>query len=427
MLNTLISISSLLVGYGFLFCGNALLTTLVSLRADTEGFLLLEIGFINTAYFLGLYVGAKYTEYFVANVGHNRTYAAFASMGAICALLHPIIVDPYAWMVIRFGTGFCAAGILMITESWLNAKATRATRGQVLSTYMITHFLASGAGQLLIPFAEPSAFQLFSVAAIGYALSLIPVSITRTVAPPIPPRQKARLIHVFRSNPVAMSGALCCGVVSAALYGLAPVYALGAGLSPKATSYFMALLIFSGVLLQWPVGRLSDRLGRRKLMAVICMISGVVALVLVASTNYSFWIFLVAAAAFGAFSFTVYPIALAYMNDATPPEKLLSAAAGMLTAFSIGAIISPILASLAMEIFGHHALFLYMAVIYVAYASVILWRMRVKRAPKRKKFRRTFRGLKPKKRSKVKGRKEVSVQNIRDQQDRDIARLSKRP
>ncbi len=420
MLNTLISISSLLVGYAFLFCGNALLTTLVSLRADTEGFLLVEIGFINTAYFLGLYIGAKYTDYFVASVGHTRTYAAFASMGAICALLHPIIVDPYAWVVIRFGTGVCAAGILMITESWLNARASRANRGQVLSMYMITHFMATGLGQLLIPFAEPKAFQLFSMAAIGYAFSLIPVSISRTIAPPIPPRQKVRFINVFRSKPVAMSGALCCGVISAALYGLAPVYALGVGLSTEETSYFMALLIFSGVLLQWPVGRLSDRLGRRKLMAVICMISGILAFVLVASANHSFWLFLAASTAFGAFNFSVYPVALAYMNDATPPEKLLAAAAGMLTAFSVGAIISPILASLVMELFGYHALFVYMAVVFVVYASLVLWRIRVKPAPERKKFKRIFRGSKPKKKS------AINIQKIRDEQDRDIARLIKR-
>ena len=275
-------------------------------------------------------------------------------------------------------------------------------------------------GNFSFHFAEPSAFQLFSFATIGYALSLIPVSITRTIAPPIPPKEKIRYIDIFRLSPVGMSGAFCVGAISSALYGLAPVFALGIGMTTTTTAYFMALLIFSGVLLQWPIGRLSDRVGRRKLMAVICLISGLLSLLIVASANYELWVFLATSAAFGAFSFTIYPVALAYINDSTPSEKLLHSAAGMLTAFSIGAIISPTVASLAMEYFGYKALFVYMAVVLIIFAVIVLWRMRIKPAPDRKKFRRIFRV------SKAKNNDEISQQKVRDQQDRDIANLLKR-
>ena len=419
MFSTFLSISSLLAGYAILFIGNALLTTLVSIRAQSESFHLVEIGLINAAYFLGLYVSAKYSDYFVARAGHSRAYAIFASVGGICALSHPLVVDAYVWMVIRFGTGFCVAGVLMITESWLNAKAAPNTRGQLLSIYMITHYLAAGVGQLLIPFAEPDAFQLFSIAAIGYALSLVPVSLTRTIAPDIPSQQKFKFLEIYRLSPVAMFGALCCGVTSAALYGLAPVYLQGIGLTLDTVSYFMALVIFSGVLLQLPVGRFSDRLDRRKLMIVICLISGLLAMGVVWSASLSTWLFLASATAFGAFSFAVYPVALAHMNDVTPREKLLYAAAGMLTAFSIGAIISPILATWAMGVFGYGALFVFMAITYFIYAIVALWRIQVTPSPKRKKFRRYFRARPRSSKGPISSRK------LRDEQDRDLAKMSR--
>ena len=390
-----------------------MLTTLLALRAQIENFLLLQIGIINAAYFLGLYAGAKFTDRLVSRVGHGRAYAVFASIGSICALLHALLLNPYMWMVIRLGTGFCIAGLFMVTESWLNSRATRSTRGQILSMYMITHYFAAGIGQLFIPFADPEGLKLFAIAAIGFSLSLIPVLVTRLIAPPIPPRQKFKIKEIYSYSPVAMAGALCCGLVGSALYGLAPVYTKGIGMSYTTTAQFMALVILSGVLLQWPIGRLSDRIDRRKLIAINCFISGILAIAVLVSAQANILIFLTAAALFGAFSFTVYPIALAHMNDAMPEGKLLYAAGGMLTAFSIGAIVSPIIATTAMEFIGYNALFMYFALIFVLYALVVFWRMKVSPAPKRKKFKRFFR-------SNVSNK---DLGKVRDAMDRDIARL----
>ncbi len=414
MIRTLISISSLLIGYAFFLSGNAMLTTLLSLRAQIENFHLIQIGIINATYFLGLYAGAKFTDRLVSRVGHGRAYAIFASIGSICALLHALLLNPYMWMVIRLGTGFCIAGLFMVTESWLNSRATRTTRGQILSMYMITHYLAAGIGQLFIPFADPEGLKLFVIAAIGFSLSLIPVLVTRLIAPPIPSRQKFNIREIYSYSPVAMTGALCCGLIGSALYGLAPVYTKGIGMSYETTAHFMALVIFSGVLLQWPIGRLSDRIDRRKLMAISCFISGLLAIAVLVSAQAHILIFLTAAALFGAFSFTVYPLALAHMNDATPEGKLLYAAGGMLTAFSVGAIVSPIIATTAMELIGYNALFMYFALIFVMYALVVFWRMKVSPAPERKKFRRFFR---------PKGSNN-NLGKVRDAMDRDIARVA---
>ena len=391
LFKTLASISPLLLGYIFLFIGNALLTTLVSLRAQLEEFPTLAIGIINAAYFLGLFLGAKYCDWLVARSGHSRAYAVFASVGAVCALLHPLVVDQYFWVVIRLGTGICSAGLMMVTESWLNSKATRTTRGQVLSIYMITHFMASGTGQLLIPVADLTTFHLFSIAAIGYSMALLPVLITRHSAPNLRKREKIRFLDIFRLAKIGITGALCCGLISSALYGLTPIFTQGIGMSITTTALFMALLIYSGGLLQWPIGKISDRFDRRKLMAIMCLISGIFSLAVIFSSTLPIYLFLASAAVFGAVSFTVYPIALAHINDSTPREKLIYASAGMLVAFSMGAIVGPIIAASAIEFFGYNALFVYFSIIYLLYGLLVLWRIRTRKPPERKKFRRFFR------------------------------------
>ncbi len=391
MFSTLAAISSLLISYAFLFSGNALLLTLLSLRAQQEGFPIILIGCISAAYFLGLYLGAKFSSIIVARSGHGRSYAVFAGYGAVCALLHALVVDPYAWLAIRLGTGFCIAGLVMVTESWLNAQATRTTRGQVLSMYMITHFLASGTGQLFIPFVDASGFQLFSIAAIGYMLSLAPVLMTRLPAPELKARQSFKFREIYGYSPAAMSGAFCCGLTTSAVYGLGPVYVQGLGMTPATTAYFMAVFIFSGGLLQWPVGRLSDHFDRRKLIAIMCFASGLISIAIIFTAEVNMLAFLICTSLYGAFSFTIYPIALAHMNDSIDRSKMLYAAAGMLTAFSTGSIIGPILGATAVDFLGFNFLFIYSAMILLLYAAHVIWRTRVREAPEKKKFSRIVR------------------------------------
>ena len=414
MIQTLRTISPLLVGYIFLFVGNSLLSTLVSLRAHDLEFQTTTIGLINAAYFLGLFVGASYSDWLVARCGHSRAYAVLASLGAVCALLHALILSPYAWFFIRLGTGVFVAGLMMVTECWLNSKATRTTRGQILSIYMITHTFASGSGQLLIPFAQVDTFHLFAIASIGYCLALVPVLITRQNVPELVKREKFRFMQVYRYSPAAMTGALCCGLVSSAMYGLAPVYTIGIGMTTATTALFMAFMIYGGGVLQWPVGKLSDRFDRRKLMVLMCLLSAVVCFAVIFSSSWGLVYFLTSAALFGAVSFTVYPIALAHMNDSIPQDKLLYASAGMLYFFSIGAVFGPVLAAIAIEIFGYQALFVYFTVVYCMYVALVLWRMKLKPAPERKRFRRFFRALSAKK---------VSHKNVQDEIDKEMVRM----
>ena len=174
MYKTLLTIISILFSYGLLLLANGLFATLLGVRTQVEGFSPNLVGFIVAAYFSGLLLGGMFADRVVIRVGHIRSFAAFASLMSASALMHPIFVEGYAWMGFRMVAGFCMAGMIIVTESWLNETATNKTRGKILSIYMITNYFAAGCGNFLLTIGDPSDFELFSLASIIFSLSLVP-------------------------------------------------------------------------------------------------------------------------------------------------------------------------------------------------------------------------------------------------------------
>jgi MFS family permease len=164
LFKTLGTVVSLLFSYGLLLLANGLFSTLLGVRTQVEGFSATLVGFIVAAYFTGLLLGGLFASNVVTRVGHIRSFAAFASVMSVSALLIPIFVTPLAWMILRMLGGFCMAGMIMVTESWLNESASNKTRGQVLSFYMIVNYFAAGCGQFLLNVGDPSQYELFSLA-----------------------------------------------------------------------------------------------------------------------------------------------------------------------------------------------------------------------------------------------------------------------
>ncbi len=380
-LATVRSVFSLLLSYGLLLLANGLFGTLLGVRSQIEGFGTEVVGLIMAAYFLGLLQGALRASNIVAAVGHIRAFAAFASVMSVTALLHVVIVDPIVWCVLRFASGFCMAGMIIVTESWLNARSTKRTRGKVMAFYMITNYFSAGCGQFLLTIADPGKFQLFSVASIIFSLALVPVLLTRSTAPKPPQRDPLNLRELWRTSPLGLMGSFCAGMVNASFYSLAPIFALALGFGIGGTSTFMASVIFGGLLLQYPVGHLSDRMDRRVVLTMVVLATSVacVAIVMVSEWSPS-WIYL-AGAVYGAFSFTVYSLCVAHANDFASTDKLVQTASGLLTAYGFGAFLGPIIAASFMGRLGPEGLFVMSALVSGFLGGFAIFRMRRRLSP----------------------------------------------
>lgn len=386
MFKTLGTVISLLLSYGLLLLANGLFSTLLGVRTQVEGFSATLVGFIVAAYFFGLLLGGLFAGRVVTRVGHIRSFAAFASLMSVSALLFPIFVTPLAWMLLRMLGGFCMAGMIMVTESWLNEAASNKTRGQILSFYMITNYFAAGCGQFLLTAGDPSQFQLFSLASIIFSLALLPVLLTRAKAPVPVHAQRMHVWTLYRIAPLGVFGVFCCGLVNSSIHGLSPVYATNMGFSEAQLSTFMAAIIMSGLFLQWPIGHLSDRIGRGPLLVYIPVLVALAAISMVYALQYS--MILIGAMVFGAFVFTLYSLAAATANDMVNAEQRVQVAGALLITYGAGAVTGPIMAGQFMNLLGPQGLFFYFALICLLLSTfaITMRRRRAGSPEKRKPF-----------------------------------------
>ncbi|MDH3582526.1 MAG: MFS transporter, partial [Hyphomicrobiales bacterium] len=253
----------LLLAAAILLAGNGLQGTLITLRANLEGFDPVLIGLLGTAYFAGFALSCLMTPHLIRSVGHIRVFSALAALAAAGTLALVLIIDPYVWMLIRFTTGYCFAGLFTVMESWLAAASKNADRGRVLSVYRLIDLLAVTGVQFLLPVFGTAGFELFAVIAIFFAMSLVPVSLADRSSPKPPEAFSFDLRTVWAISPMACSGVLSLGLTTSAFRLIGPLYAEGVGLSVAGVALFMSAGIVGGAVLQLPFGYLSDRFDRR--------------------------------------------------------------------------------------------------------------------------------------------------------------------
>lgn len=380
MARTAAPVAALLVSVFILFLGNGLQGTILPIRGYTESFLSVEIGFMGAVYYAGFTIGCLLCPMAIKRAGHIRAFAAFTTIASSTAILHVLIIYPFAWFVFRCLTGICFAGIFMVIESWLNEQSTNENRGQLLSIYQIINFTALTCGQLLLNLADPSGFELFAVVSVLVSLSIVPVTLSTATAPAPVHRVRVRPGWLYRVSPVGAMGCLAIGFANGAFWGLAPVFAQRSLMTVAEISYFMGAAILGGAVAQWPLGRLSDRFDRRYVIAASCSCAMLAGLAMGLFGGGPQTLRLLLSAAFGGFAFPLYSLCIAHANDMVEPADRFDVSSGLLLNFGIGAIFGPFLASAIMDASSHRALFLYTAAIHFLMAVFAFYRSRRREA-----------------------------------------------
>jgi MFS family permease len=368
-------VSALLAAVFILIAGNGLSNTLIPLSATVADFPQLTIGLIGSAYFGGMLIGCLAAPRIIARAGHIRAFSAFVAVSTVATLMHPLFIDPFAWMGIRSVTGFCFAGLYATVESWLHDKAENDVRGQVLALYQVIHYAGSATGQQIIRVISPASYVPFSIVAAALALSVLPLAYTRSDPPEPPPVPRLRLAWLFRISPVGVAGALVSGSANGTFWALAPVFAERSGLGAGGVASFMTAAILGGAMVQWPVGRLADRRDRRHIMLVFMALAIAAQLAIVWLAKSEAIVLIVLGAVVGATALVLYPLASSHAQDLGGRENAVEVSTGLLLAYTIGAIIGPTIAAWMMGLIGPQALFIHNAAIHVLFVIFIIWRL----------------------------------------------------
>ncbi|MBK1695821.1 MFS transporter [Rhodovibrio salinarum] len=384
MLKTLAPVVALLVSVALLLMGNGLQGTLLPLRAQLEAFGALQIGWLGSAYFAGFALGSWAGPRFVRRVGHIRAFTALAAIASATVLGHALAIQPDVWLPLRAVTGFCLAGLYVVMESWLNAQATNATRGAILSVYTTINLTVITLGQLLVAVLEPQTFVPFAVAAMLIALAGVPLALTTSKPPAGPTATGIRPLWLYRISPVGLVGCFAVGLANGPFWTLAPAFAVANGLDSGGVGLFMALVVLGGAVGQWPAGRLSDKLDRRYVILGTCILAAGAGIALVAAALHRPALLPYAGLAFGAFAIPLYALCVAHTNDFVPSGQFVQASAGLLLASALGSAFGPALASFVMAQAGSVSLFAFSAGVHLLLAAFVFVRLRTRAAPEAK-------------------------------------------
>ncbi|WP_322597127.1 MFS transporter [Sphingomicrobium astaxanthinifaciens] len=364
----------LLFAIFLLASGSGGLATLTAVRLEGAGVDTTVIGLVATAYFLGLTIGSTIAFRLIAKVGHIRAFAAFVSVLSALALVYAIHVFAATWALARLLEGFCMAGVYICLESWLAARSGTASRGSVLGAYMVALYAGQALSQFLLTTGGAQSHWPFIGASMLLSLSVIPIALTRREQPVLAAVVPFGLKRLYAISPLGVAGGMASGLILGGFYGIAPIYARLIGLDVAATASFMSAAIVGGMLLQIPVGRLSDAFDRRKVLLLVYATVAAVSIALALSEARGLALF-IAMALFGGTAFALYPLCVAHANDHVDNADRIATSAGMVLAYSLGAIAGPLLGSLAVSAAGPSGLFLYTAACAAAIFVFALWRL----------------------------------------------------
>jgi MFS family permease len=369
------SVTALLAGVGFLLTGHGLLLTAVPLRAVAESFSAIEIGVLGSAYYVGFVAGCLLTPYLILRAGHIRAFAALIALAAASALVLPLLIDFWPWFFSRVATGVSLAGLFMVIESWLNDRSTNHNRGFVFSAYIATNYAAIAVGQLLVAAGDPETFKLFVISGLLMGLATIPVALTRSAQPAPIALVRFRPVELFKRSPVAVIGVTAIGMATGSFWTLSALFAVGKGLSDDQAALFVGIAVVGGVIAQWPVGRLSDRVDRRYILLGLLALSTAMGLSL-AWLPLSPGAMLVVAFPLGSTLLSCYAIATAHAFDYANRSEYVETSAGLLFANGLGSMVGPLCASALMTGIGAAGLFSFTAAAEIALVLFIVYRLR---------------------------------------------------
>ncbi|MEH6788032.1 MAG: MFS transporter [Paracoccus sp. (in: a-proteobacteria)] len=369
----------LLLGMLLLMIGNGMQGTLLGIRGGIEGIPTFQMSVVMSGYFGGFLLGSLVVPGVIKNVGHVRVFAALGSLISAAVVLYSIQPDWIVWTLLRVMVGFCFCGVYITAESWLNASSTNENRGQALAAYMITQLLGIVIAQGLLNIGDPAGYLLFIIPSVLVSLAFTPILLTARPAPNFETIKRMSFARLYEASPLGCVGVFLMGGVFSALAGMSSVWGASIGLSVAQISLFVAAIYSGGLVLQYPLGWVSDRWDRRRLVLILSAVGALTTLVVVVVQPGTLGL-VVAGAIMGGVANPIYAVLLAYTNDYLDQSDMAAASAGLLFIYGVGSFGGPLITGWMMAQMGPSGFWAYMGVLMLALAIYAGWRMTRRRA-----------------------------------------------
>ena len=353
----ILPISSLFLSITFLAIGYGIMITYIGVYLKQAGTSSFSIGLINSAFFLGAIASSIFSQKIISTIGHIRSFASFAALMVIAFLLHSIYLNEFFWGFLRLISGFSFYALLIIVESWLNEKSSNSQRGQILAIYTIIFYLSTALGQLFLTIPKDSEFFVFTVGSVLVLFSLITIAMTKIKEPILKPFEQYSFPKLYSIVPLALTGSFIGGFFVGSFFTMLFLTILHKFDSTTILSIFMSLTLIGGLVSQWPIGKLSDKYGRRKLIAFCGFFTAFVSLLFIIVPELNSYYYILALL-LGVTIFAIYPLSLARANDVLDENKdMVEISRALLFAYGAGSFIAPIILGIIFTFLNYEAIF----------------------------------------------------------------------
>lgn len=376
----LLSVGSIIASMSLNAVGSGIIFTYVPYILTHNAFPAWVAGSMVTAIAGGGIAGCLIAGPLIRRVGHARAFACFMAIVILSVWIIALGVQPAAWIGSRVLYGVASNGIFIVAQSWLNEAAENHWRGRAMSFFYMAYVLSLGIGAFAFGFM-PSDGNLPALMAISFAaLAVLPISLTRLKTPPPPEWVEINLRAAWRISPVGMVGILTAGGLTMLVQGFTPIYVTRNGFGQQDVALLTFLMQFGMLGVQYPLGMLSDRIDRRRVLIGTCLlIAGMAAIAAMIGFGQFALVALIFAIWAGATE-TIYSVANAHANDRAEPGTFVALASTMLVAWSTAAFVAPLVVTTLTPVFGPKTFMYAVVVLALCYAVFVAIRLTMREA-----------------------------------------------
>ena len=346
-----IAMSGIIISMMFMALASGLGFAYVPIRLAETGFPSWVAAAMMPALAFGGLWGCLTTGILLRNSGHARVFMTFYAVITLSFLIILATKSPAAWILARVLYGFGINGAFIVAQSWLHDVTTDDMRGRVITGFYVSYVVALGCGSYMIGFLDTTG-SLPMILAVGFVtLAILPVGLTRLRQPQPPEEVSVEIRKTWKLSPVGLMGMMVVGGLTMNLQAFAPIYAGTKGYSTADIGVIMLFMQLGLIVVQLPMGALSDRIDRRYVLIMVSLLAAAMALTMIGLQNSVTLVAMILIfAIWSGANETIYSVSSALANDRADPKHLVFLSSTLMIAWSTGAFIIPLVTTLVLTV-----------------------------------------------------------------------------
>ncbi len=340
---TPIAMSGIIISMMMLAAATGIAFAYIPITLSSSGFEPWIASAMFPAISFGGLIGCLVVGYLLRLSGHARVFMSVYAIIIWSFLIILLTDNPYIWILSRVLYGFGTNGVFIVAQSWLHDACSDENRGRVIATFYVLYVVSLGFGSFSIGYMDVESSVPMALCVGLVTLAILPVGLTRLRQPEAPEGFNIQIRKLWKISPVGLMGMLCIGGLTMTLQGFAPIYASTLSYSPSDIGLLLLMMQLGLLVVQMPMGALSDRIDRRYVLLIVTAMSTVLGvLAIITESNLNFlWLVLMFAIWSGSIE-TIYSVSSALANDRADPKDYVFLSSTLMIVWSLGAFIIPL-------------------------------------------------------------------------------------